>query len=211
MTALLLLSGFSACVLFDDGGGRRCNFAAIAPAPVRNPTTLLCEARDTSCPPGCPCPETTADLAPPVTWGSCGSPCEALGEAQCAADPSCRIVKQASCAVSGTCTTDYIGCFPTDNAADSSVDCAFADAETCSRSNECTAFHEFEVCPFDAECARPFAMCLREGQDPGRCFEPALCPTLPPPCRPGTHAGVANGCWTGACIPEDICEAVADN
>lgn len=206
---VFFLSSLSACVLFDDDGGSQCNLAAIAPAPVRNPTTLLCEARGSSCPEGCLCAADTADFAPEVTWGSCGSPCEALGEAQCAADPACRVVKRGSCAVSGTCATDFMGCFPTDTAT-SSIDCAFADAETCSRSNECTAFHEFEVCPFDGECPRPFAMCLREGQDPGRCFDPVLCDAAPPTCPAGTRAGIANGCWTGACIPEAICEPVAD-
>jgi hypothetical protein len=202
-------------VLFVDDGQNNCDALAeataappIAPAPVRNPETLLCQAGNPSCDPDCgPCPAAT-DLAPEVSWGICGSPCEQLSESDCAQNTQCRVVKNGSCLISGTCLRDYIGCFPTDTVTDMSIDCAAAtDGQSCSRSNGCTALHELEACPTDAPCAMPFAMCIAEGTHPGKCNEPAICRSLPPPCPSGTTPGVANGCWTGACIPNEICES----
>lgn len=209
LSTLLLVTGASACILYADDRNI-CPPAAelaIAPAPVRNPDSLLCQDAGPICDPSCgPCPA-VAELAPEVSWGMCGSPCEQLGEAACAQNLSCRVVKHGSCLVSGTCLDDYIGCFPTDNNVDMSIDCRSAtDGETCSRSSNCTALHEFEPCPFDAECAKPFAMCIPEGTNPGKCHDMAVCRSLPPPCPSGTTPGVANGCWTGACIPNEICE-----
>lgn len=214
------------CDLFFDGGGRRpdrCEVLAegaiddgtaeVAPAPLRDPERLTCEAFGGGCDPECgPCPETAVALAPIPSWGVCGSPCEALGEAACAASPECRVVRDARCTIWADCTTDFIGCFPIDGAPDPEVDCfAARDGWTCSRSAACTALHEQTPCPLstDAQCPRPFALCVPEGADPGRCHEEALCDVPTPSCPSGTTPGVANGCFTGACIPLELCEPAA--
>ena len=205
------LLGASACILFDDGGGHTCflpdQTAGVALAPQRNPETLTCESTSPPCDPKCgPCPA-GATFAPATTWGFCGAACESLGETQCAADPTCRVVKDARCAVSGTCATDFLGCFPTDQSADTTIACTAAtDGFTCSRSPNCTALHRNDPCPTDQVCSRTFAACVAEGSAVGKCHAQITCKAAPPTCVTGTTPGVANGCFTGVCIPNDICE-----
>jgi hypothetical protein len=178
----------------------------------RNPQDLTCQnfGGGPICDPECgPCPLGT-DLAPIPSWGVCGSACELQDESSCAADPSCRVVKDARCAIDGTCLTDFIGCFPTDQQQIADLDCKTADAQTCSESSTCTAFHRNDPCGLavDGPCPREFAMCMPEGQAPGRCFDPVSCDSVGPACGPNETPGIANGCFTGACIPQDLCEAV---
>jgi len=186
----------------DTGGGG----AASLPAPQRNPNTLTCESFGGGCDPSCgPC---EGVFAPEVTWGFCGSSCESLDETACAADDTCRVVKDARCAIDGTCLTDFVGCFPTDQFVNPNIECTGADAQSCSENPACTAYHRTDTCgslPPD-QCSRDFALCMPEGASPGRCFEPALCDIPTPVCPTGTTPGVADGCYTGACIPDDLCE-----
>lgn len=216
LTSVLLL--VPACTLFFDDGGKRPDPCVTAgddqpqpegvPQAQRDPATLTCETFGGQCDETCgPCPA-VAD-SPAVTWGVCGSPCEQLDEAACGNDASCRVVRDARCAVGGTCETDFLGCFPVDMAPDA-VDCFTDDAWTCSRSSACTAFHRSE-CGVRADtppeqCARQFAMCMPAGGNPGKCFEQALCDRVAPSCPPNSVPGVANGCYTNACIPNDLCE-----
>jgi len=208
LVAYSLLCLAAGCVLFSTDGGHTCRDEDVgAPAPLqRNPDTLICESIGVPpCDPACgPCP---AVDSPAVSWGICGSPCETLDRAACAASTSCRVVLEARCAVSGTCTDDFLGCFPTDQFADPAVDCAAAlDGTTCSRSANCTALHRNDPCPADAPCPQQFAMCLPEGVSPGTCKGQVACDALPPPCPANTTPGIAGACWSGFCIPNDICE-----
>jgi hypothetical protein len=198
----------------EPGGGREPS----AIAPLRNPNTLTCDdfGGGGECRPECgPCPLGIEDqaLAPIPSWGTCFSSCENLDETTCGARTDCRVVKDAFCAVQGDCFTDFLGCFPTDNFIDESVDCASAfDGETCSRNPACTAFHRQEACPLKPEdpappqCQRDFAFCMPEGVSPGVCNAPVACDSAGPNCPSGTTAGIAEGCFTGACIPLDLCE-----
>jgi hypothetical protein len=52
---------------------------------------------------------------------------------------------------------------------------------------------------------------MDEGDLPGRCFEPVLCDEAPPNCPQNTTPGVESGCFTGACIPLDLCGPVPFN
>ena len=200
--------------VFDDKGDDACDLplAEVAdPAPLRNPETLLCETFGTGCDPSCgPCPLT--DLSQPFpSWGTCGNACEQLSEGACAADPSCRVVKDAKCAVGRLCETDFVGCFPTDQGTDPTLSCFAADdGSTCSRSNGCVAFHRSDCSAGERseQCPRSFALCAPEGADVGRCHEQATCDRVAPACGTNETAGVANGCYTGACIPNDVCEPV---
>jgi hypothetical protein len=220
LAAVLALPG--CMTFFDDGGKRppRCDLAetqtgevASLPAPLRDPERLTCQQLGGGCDPACgPYAETTkqnADIAPPPSWGVCGSSCETLGETACAASAECRVVKDARCAISGNCVTDFLGCFPLDTAPDPTVDCfAARDGWTCSRSAACTALHDTAAdCPDTGEpCPRPFGLCVKEGSGPGHCHDDAVCDSAGPNCPQGTTAGVGNGCYTGACIPLSLCE-----
>jgi len=194
--------GDDVCVLTGNG----TDVPAIAQAPLRDPGDLRCVSFGSGCDPSCgPCPE--AALTPPIpSWGFCGSPCETKGPSECAADPTCRVVKDAGCTIGGnTCLTDFLGCFPTDTQVDASINCFQADAWDCSRNHACEAHHAQMPCPLDGECARPFATCTPAGVDPGSCTGQVTCRALPPSCPSGTTPGIANNCFTGACIATSAC------
>ncbi len=165
---------------------------------LRNPSDLTCEAFG-ACGNGLPTP----------TWGSCGNQCDPLDETACAADDKCRIVRDARCAISGTCETDFLGCLPTDDV-QANVACVGADAETCSRDPACIAYHlTSDGCGLDGGCGHVFVMCMPADVSSGRCFDPVTCADAPPACASGKTPGVADGCYTGACIPTGLCEPQA--
>lgn len=218
-TALVLVSG---CMLvFDgrgsdgddvsDGGGDECLVPRPATPPaltLRNPDTLDCETwTGGSCNPECgPCPAIAPSLPPP-SWGFCGSRCEALSETDCAMAPECRVVKDAVCALSGACNDDFLGCFPTDQFTDSMIDCFTArDAQSCSRNPACTAFHRNFQTIEPPGPVRTFAMCAPEGKSPGTCHGQVTCTRPAPGCPPNARPGIDAGCYTGTCIPVDVCE-----
>lgn len=225
------------CFLFFDDhgkGGEQCLLppngddvppqpGEAQPAPQRNPDTLVCQSfgGGGTCDPACgPCPLSgeegtpTDALAPLPSWGFCIGQCESLDEATCETDANCRVIRDARCAVSGDCLTDFVGCVATDQFVDQSIACVAAtDGQSCSLNPDCTAYHRENICggglPREdppQECSSDFAFCGPEGGDPGRCHEPAACDRLPPNCPTGTTPGVADGCYTDICIPDDLCE-----
>ncbi|MCP4446029.1 MAG: hypothetical protein GY811_11885 [Myxococcales bacterium] len=58
--------------------------------------------------------------------------------------------------------------------------------------------------PFGCE-----ADCTCEPIDPGECNGDVFCLSLPPTCDAGSTPGIADGCWTGACIPLAECPETA--
>lgn len=213
LSMLLALASGCALVFDDNNGGDDVCLAgaepASLPAPQRNPDTLTCEAfGGGGCLPQCgPCP--AIDLAPLPTWGFCGSTCESLSADACAKDAGCRVVKNAACVASGTCATDFAGCFPVDQTADPALDCfAATDGFTCSRSGACTAYHRVSA-GSDATAPRAFAMCVPEDRSPGTCHGQVLCTRAAPVCPAQSVPAVSNGCYTGGCIPQDLCEPPA--
>ena len=218
LALIALVVSFAGCLLFDDRGGQSpcvsgadLGAPAFEPTPLRNPENLICQSFGAPCDPSCGVCPPQAGFAPTPTWGICGSSCDSLDESTCSTRPDCRIAKDARCAVFADCTTDFLGCLPTDSFTQS-VDCfAATDGQTCSRSSACTALHRVEPCPLGigVECSTPFAMCVPEGQSPGQCFQPVTCRAIGPNCPLDTTPGIENGCFTGACIPMDLCGPVA--
>jgi hypothetical protein len=201
-----------------EGSGGKDEPASVV-APLRNPNTLTCDTFGGGgpCDPNCgPCPlEEGQALAPIPSWGQCFSSCEQLDESSCEVRTDCRVVKDARCSVSGDCFTDFMGCFPTDQFVDNSVNCATAfDGETCSRNPTCTAFHRESACPLEdpvpPQCNRDFAFCMPTGVAPGVCNEPVTCDAVGPACPTNSTPGISGGCFTGACIPLDLCELAPD-
>lgn len=222
--AMLLTLASGCFVVFDDGGGSDGDGVCVfdnaepiaAPAPLRNPETLACESFGGG---GCniecgPCPavaELTEPTPPLPSWGTCFHGCESLtNETDCAKDSHCRVVKDVACAIRGDCVTDFLGCLPTDRSARPDVDCfAARDGFTCSQSSACTAYHRGSGSLLDLSPPAPtrnFATCAPEGKSPGKCWATATCARPAPACPVGSRAGVAEGCYTGGCIPLDVCE-----
>jgi hypothetical protein len=223
LLAIALLGSLSGCLLYFDEHGSSCNLTGddvleggdSAPAQLlRNPEQLTCDPFSTggNCDPSCgPCPAEGLELLAPIpTWGECNSSCDTLDELTCSERSDCRIVKDARCSIGpSACFTDFMGCFPVDTIGDIGVDCAAArDGQTCSFSSACTAFHVNEPCPLDGQCPRPFAMCMPAGVSPGECFAPVSCDRATPQCPPDTTPGISGGCFTGGCIPLELCGAV---
>jgi hypothetical protein len=218
--AMLLMLAPGCFVIFDDGGGSDgdgvCAFDQAEPAsaiaPQRNPETLTCESfGGGGCIPDCgPCPAIAEPTPPLPSWGFCFHGCESLAETDCAKDVNCRVVKDAACAIRGNCITDFLGCLPTDQSTRPDVDCfAARDGFTCSQSAACTAYHRGSANQRDEgppQQVRAFATCAPEGKSPGSCFAKVTCTRQAPACPVGSRAGVAEGCYTGGCIPLDVCE-----
>jgi len=226
--ALVTLTLPGCFLFFEHGkGGDDCaidvptsDFDESAPQAQRNPEVLTCETfggGGGTCDPNCgPCPLTGGQedsaLAPIPSWGVCGGFCDTLDEASCAADDTCRVIKDARCAVAGTCETDFVMCVATDQFVDTSIDCTIiTDGQRCSQNPACTAFHRESTCPrhespVPPPCTLDFAFCGDEGIAPGKCFEPAICDVPTPECPIGSTAGVTDGCFSGVCIPNDLCE-----
>lgn len=190
----------------DDDPGT-CDLPQPEPAftLIRNPETLACEPFDAGfgCDPRCgPCP---AVYSTP-RWGLCESGCEQLDEAACTKTARCRVIKNAYC-IGGVCGPDFVGCVATSFIGNErAIDCFSArTGDQCSESDTCTAWHRAAQTLAPQE-VREFAVCAPEGATPGRCTGEVLCDRLPVKC-PSTHTpGIANGCYTGACIPTDLCE-----
>lgn len=162
------------------------------PPELRDPETLAC-ADDI-----CACAQCAAPLLASPTWGVCGSRCDGLTESKCAADDECRIVTDATCAIGNICLTDFLGCFPIDHNALSDLDCfAARTGWACSQDKACTAHHRPD---------RTFAMCTPRGVSPGTCGGTVACRAEPPECPAGHTPGISEGCYTGGCIPLDLCE-----
>ena len=49
------------------------------------------------------------------------------------------------------------------------------------------------------------AQCVAVENDPGSCTGPVVCDAVGPHCPANTTAGIANGCYTGYCIPNADC------
>ena len=50
------------------------------------------------------------------------------------------------------------------------------------------------------------ATCVPNAGDPGSCKGDVVCKSIPPACPPSTVPGIKDGCWTGYCIPTDLCD-----
>jgi hypothetical protein len=222
--AALVVVLCSGCTLWFNGGDDApdiCAVAedtkaepAIAMAPLRDPGNLTCQGFSSPCNDECgPCPAATEPAVagvkpiPPIpSWNYCGHVCETKSETACAADPQCRVIKDAECAIGNmTCFTDFLGCFPVDTIPDVSVMCHGADAWDCSRSAACTAIHSGACGSGMPDCDRPFELCVPEGTIPGSCRGTVTCDRVTPACPPQTTPGISGGCYTGACIPTDLC------
>ena len=164
---------------------------------LRDPQTGVCQSIGVGgCPDPClPCAGGAGALP---DWAPCDGRCEALDEATCIGTSECRAIYR----------DDHTGPFPqffscwgTARSFTSVGTCTtILDAETCSQHDNCSAIYTAGANGPDA-----FAKCIAEPHhDPGLCTT-ATCTMTPPKCPTGLKAGVLNGCYTGYCIPNNMC------
>ncbi len=210
-----------ACNLWFNGGGDDadddpCDRLIQEPGfqhRLVNPETLACQTfTQPSCDGECgPCPGGAIYIPP---WGECSSPCIGLDETTCMAESQCRVARSHSgyYLQSGD---DFMGCYPLNTGASPEVErCEGLDAEQCAWQSDCTAL--YDGAPGQCNALTPeacigaqFRQCITESRtDPGECV-PAACRQATPSCPTNTTPGVANGCYTGACIPTEFCEVIA--
>jgi len=210
----VLLGG---CSLYPFGGGDDVceqDLAVAPPAPERkvNPETLTCEEYYLSppCNADCgPCAETGmgagAQYIPP--WGNCESECSNLNEASCMSAPSCRVAREHDAYYVNA--PSFEGCYEkTYNITGDSFDlpCAMRDAEQCAMGSQCTGLYEINDGALPLHAPRgDFLECIDEAQIAGSCRGVVSCLQVAPTCPASTTPGVANGCWTGSCIPNSVC------
>gem|GEM_PF-1335334 len=154
-----------------------------------------CEERCFACDPlpdGSGCGNACEPFCVPNSPDACDSTMCGAGdhcEVQCRpSDPTDPMTPMSDC--TATCVPDAgLGC--------AAIDCAPGAhcVETCA-AMPCM---DPAGCP---ELCR--GECVPDG--PGECHAPVSCDALPPVCPAGTVAGVANGCWTGYCIPTSQCD-----
>jgi hypothetical protein len=231
IAGVLLLSAASGCIFYSDddddcqygGTGAEPGGAAYYDPGQRNPETGVCEYFGGGGGGGCgdpcnPCPEgDQADKAPAPTWGYCESQCTGLDEASCTTASGCRAIYTSNC-ITDDCADQpvYVECWSTDMQGPiQGGGCEGLDAYSCSMHDDCSAVHYPGCDQADAEAQDPiacpvgaFGYCTPENGDvnPGRCWDPVTCDAATPDCPDGTTPGIANGCYTGYCIPLDECE-----
>ena len=173
-------------------------------AGLRNPNTLACEnfgggGGGSGCGPS----PAGAPLAYP-SWPTCQHACEALDEGSCIGTPGCRAAYDYACVTGdGPCTAlqPFLGCYPVDNTGPIAGSCLRLDAFECSQHDDCSALYR------SSSRGLAFAECAPErGRPWGTCRGEVLCDLPPPVCPVGSTPGIANGCYTGVCIPLERCE-----
>jgi hypothetical protein len=161
-----------------------------ATAPYDTQPNTACASRDAQ---GC----SASDACSMVYSGGSG----AMKWEQCIPEPSaaCNL----DCAVGSHCEQQ---CTPGQcndfNCSDTcaatcvpDITCASID---CGQGYQCVEQCDALVGPCDPTC-------VPTGTDPGTCGGAVSCSQPPPSCPANTTAGVANGCWTGFCIPNADC------
>lgn len=217
----VLLAG---CSLYFDGGNADddpCLTDVAPPAYTErlvNPDTLACQGfSQPTCDDTCgPCPLAGAGQIYIPAWGRCDSTCLGLDEATCEKRTDCRVARQGALYFANQ-PDSFMGCYPTGTlGGGTSGSCTGLDAESCSNLNFCASVYEGNpdncggAANFEACNGARFVQCVPEAAHLAGTCAPAACRVIPPSCPYDTTPGVENGCYTGACLPNQYC-AVAVN
>jgi hypothetical protein len=211
-----------ACQLYftgdDTGDDDPCDTPVPQPSYSQrlvNPETLACETfSQPTCNEQCaPCAAEGAGAIYLPPWGACSSPCIGMSESACMADDQCRVARSYGDYYRHSAgVDDFMGCYPLDTGPAPDLErCEGLGAEQCATQSDCTAL--YDGAPGQCNAFAPeqcigaqFRECITETRtDPGECY-PAACRQATPACPGGTTPGVANSCYTGACIPNAFCE-----
>jgi hypothetical protein len=220
----LLVAASSGCAFYSDddddckfGGGATEAGAAVYDPGQIDPQTGVCQYFGGGGGGGCgdPCTPCNgdSDRAPTPTWGYCESQCTGLDEATCKLTSGCR-------AIYGGDT--YAACWATDQTGPiEGGGCDGLDATACSLHDDCAAVHEGVGCavggggdgsaqdtPTLACGVGNFQSCRDENASTGygTCDGELTCQMDPPQCPADATPGIADGCYTGYCIPLANCD-----
>jgi hypothetical protein len=164
-----------------------------------NTTGCHAEYTGTACPPNADCTTTTG-----ITFWTCGGT-----EQPTAEGGDCWSLSAESCQQHDDCASTYLGgdtgsasfnqCIPEPGVvAQCTLPCAYGThcevtCPPCTDPNGACPQYCVETCEPDATTG------------PGDCTGSITCNDAPPKCPQNTTAGIANGCWTGYCIPDAAC------
>lgn len=180
------------CFASPGGGDDICPLAGDVAFALRDPSTGQCESFGGGCR-GIPYPD----------WASCNGSCEQLGEAACLRTADCRAIYAGSAQLHS-----FIACWGTaPSSHQAGGDCTKLDPYQCSEHDDCSALFAEDKTP-----PMTWVSCLAERAllDPGTCDGQVLCRAQPPACPGGTVPGIANGCYSGYCIPSPACGGPLD-
>jgi hypothetical protein len=134
MRAALVAIAVAGCTTTGGGDDQQICADPEVAISLRDPSTGVCEAFDTSTCRGIPFPD----------WASCGGTCDSLGESDCLATAHCRAVYTGHVCPPGGCTDapdlTFFGCWGT--APSSSLggqNCWNLDPDQCAEDDECAA------------------------------------------------------------------------
>ena len=196
---LLLLLGVAGCV--DDGGddddypvcnpGEGPTHFTISSIYV-NPNDLTCSRFDSEW--GC---SGTCCHAQPLGGGTqgpvpCSGECVGLDEATCRTE-RCYVARDMAAYYAGA--DSFLGCYPLNRFNSTQETCLSRTAGECAYDSACAGLYD---------AAGMFVECANE-RVAGSCSEPATCTMAAPTCETDRTPGVADGCYTGSCIPNALC------
>lgn len=143
---------------------------------------------DADCGSGMSCDCTNSCVPAGTETRSCGNTCFETG---------CPV--GTVCAADGTCVPDGLTC-------EDDTQCAagcYCLNGTCEESALCTADSD---CAANEHCDVPRSTCVPGAPDPGpACNGTITCTLGPPTCAAGSVPLVDDGCWTGTCVPLEVC------
>src|ERR1041384_2815594 len=127
---------------------------------------------------------------------ACDGPCVTLDETACASNAQCFVARDFTAFYTGA-PAGFLGCFPKTPFV-SRAGCEEGNATTCAFDGSCAGLYDRSPSP-------TFVECIGDTVIAGSCTEVATCTEQPPTCPADRTPGVAAGCYTGACIPNDLC------
>lgn len=127
---------------------------------------------------------------------ACDGPCITLDETSCANDARCFVARDFT-AFYTSAPDRFLGCFPKALFL-SRASCEERDVTTCASDGTCAGLYHRSP-------SAKFVECIDDTVIAGSCTEVATCMEQPPKCPVDRTPGVAAGCYTGACIPNDLC------
>lgn len=122
----------------------------------------------------------------------CSSRCDFTDEASCVA-AGCNFSRVRDAYYRGAADS-FLGCYESPFTTPD-VPCSSLSAPECTGTTRCTALVSGGL----------FVECIDANQAAGSCTGTVTCSDAPPQCPMDRTPGIAAGCYTGSCIPNELC------